>query len=273
MSRSRAARGSAVALFVAVASVVGVAFVRKQPVSLRFRAVVGAEPFACGKSYEVAGVRVEPIDLRLFVHAIELVRDDGDLVPLALDPDGAFQTDEVALLDFEDGSAGCRNGTSALSTVVHGHAPRGRYTGVRFRIGVPFEQNHDNPDLAKPPLDLSAMAWSWNAGHTFLRFDVKADGRPRIFHLGSTGCEGTVGHIARCSRPNRPLVVAQELALDRGEIVFDLAPLITATLARASGDGCMSAPDDPDCAPLFAALGLDTATGESSSSAQGFAAR
>jgi uncharacterized repeat protein (TIGR04052 family) len=149
--------------------------------------------------------------------------------------------------------------------------------GLRFRIGVPFEDNHGNPDLALPPLNLTAMEWSWNAGHTFLRFDVRADGRPLVFHLGSTGCQGTLGDIERCAHPNRAEVAIEQFSPTDDEVTFDVLPMIEAELAAARGgapgDGCMGGAGDPDCPPLFAALGLDASTGLPSSVARGFGAR
>jgi uncharacterized repeat protein (TIGR04052 family) len=247
------------------------------PVTIRFAAQVGAEPFACGRVYSVGGAAVEPLDLRLFVHDLRLVRADGALVPIRLDDDGRFQTARVALLDFEDGTAGCRNGSPETRTVVSGHALPGEYVGIRFRIGVPFEDNHDNPDLAPSPLNLTAMEWSWNAGHTFLRFDVRANGKPIVFHTGSTGCQGTVGHVTGCARPNRAEVAIDGFSPAKNEVVFDLLPILSAGLSSGPngtpGDGCMGAPDDPDCPALLGALGLDASTGLPVRPAPGFNSR
>lgn len=248
-----------------------------EPVTIRFAAQVGAEPFSCGRVYTVGGAAVEPLDLRLFIHDVRLVRAGGALVPVKLDEDGRFQTARVALLDFEDGTGSCRNGSLETHTVVTGRVPPGEYVGLRFRIGVPFEDNHGNPDLAPPPLDLTAMEWSWNAGHTFLRFDVRAGGRPIVFHTGSAGCQGTVGHVTGCARPNRAEVVVDGFSPGKNEVVFDLLPIVVAGLAPrpdgAPGDGCMGAVDDPDCPALLGALGIDASTGLATRPASGFTVR
>jgi len=46
--------------------------------------------------------------------------------------------DDLALLDFEDGTGGCVNGTPDVNDRVAGTVPEGHYTGLRFTLGVPF---------------------------------------------------------------------------------------------------------------------------------------
>ena len=107
-------------------------------VTLRFDARVGDRRLTCGESYEGIGAsrtRITPTDFRFYVHDVRLVAEDGREVPLALDRDSTWQDGRVALLDFEDGTGPCRNGTKGVHREVRGRAPAGHYTGVRFRVG------------------------------------------------------------------------------------------------------------------------------------------
>lgn len=233
--------------------------------TLHFDARVGDAPFACGTRYELNGVGIEGRDLRFYVSDIHLVDGEGRGVPLALDQDGLWQYQGVALLDFEDGTAGCRNGTPQTRNVVTGIAPAGDYRTVRFTLGVPMELNHINQATAPSPLSLTALFWSWNAGYKFLRAEVLSDGLPLGFfvHLGSTRCmpEGRASEPAtHCQDPNRLTV---ELPWEGGSadrIVFDLAALLEGTDLAGDGEtqrgACMSSPQDARCAPIFKALGL-----------------
>jgi len=233
-------------------------------VSIPFSAVVGSDPFTCGTRYSVNGIGMEGRDLRFYVSDVRLVRPDGGEVPLVLEQDGLWQYEDVALLDFEDGTAGCRNGTPQTRDRVTGTVPEAPYGRVRFVLGVPQRLNHSNQATAPSPLSLTALFWSWNAGYKFLRAEVLSDGLPQGFfvHLGSTRClpEGrATAPATSCGNPNRLEV---ELPFDPDQpdhVVFDLAALLEGTALSGTEDqrgACMSSPEDLRCAPVFKALGL-----------------
>lgn len=233
-----------------------------ETVSLNFSAVVGAMPFACGQVYAGLGTASETWtaqDLRFYVYDVELVLGDGSSVPVALDDDGMWQNGQVALLDFEDGCG--EMGNSDMNMVVRGQAPAGEYTGVRFKIGVPEELNHANAATAGAPLNLTSMFWNWNGGYKFVRIEGPMGGFAEWrLHLGSTMCEGDMVGNATCATSNRPEVevmgdVAGTIQLDL-EALFANSPLNN---TEETQPGCMAAPTDMDCAPLFMALGLDFA--------------
>jgi uncharacterized repeat protein (TIGR04052 family) len=231
-------------------------------VSLRFRAAVGTEPFACGKSYAGIGTSnatLTPSDFGFYVHGVELLRRDGTAVPLALAQDSLWQHGQVAMLDFENGTGPCLNGNAPTHTEVTGTVPEGDYTGVRFVIGVPFEENHKDVTLAPSPLSVSRMFWAWNSGYKFLRLDAKgANGKAWVMHLGSTGCTPTGSPSTvptGCLQPNRVTVSMDQFDVDHDVVVADMARLF----AGNGGDAnqvCMSGPKSAACGPMFAVLGL-----------------
>jgi uncharacterized repeat protein (TIGR04052 family) len=239
-----------------------------ESIELRFAARVGDAPFQCGESYTggaLGSATVEGRDLRLFVSEVTFLMRDGSEAALELEQDGLWQHRNLALLDFEDGTGECRNGTAPTRDRVTGTLPSGEIQGIRFTLGVPFELNHQNQALAPSPLSLTALFWSWNGGYKFLRAEVLSDGLPQGFfvHLGSTRCspEGSPSRPATaCEDSNRVTVEFPEFDPSRQRIVFDLAALLSGSeLSRVEGGeraACMSAPTDARCAPVFRALGL-----------------
>ncbi|MBX3270098.1 MAG: metallo-mystery pair system four-Cys motif protein [Sandaracinaceae bacterium] len=235
-------------------------------VTLTFEGLVGGAPARCGQTYAGLGTsstELELSDFRLYVHDVRLVTADGRERPVTLSADGLWQQPSVALLDFEDGTAGCENGTPETNATLRGTVEDpGPFTGLRMRVGVPFELNHGDASTAAAPLNRIAMFWSWNAGYKFLRVDGRTTGLPAGWrlHLGSTGCEGDGrGNVSGCTFDNRP-----EVTLDGGDptarpIRIDLAEILGASnLDEDLGGqpGCMSGVDDMDCLPIFHALGL-----------------
>jgi len=258
------------------------------PVEIRFAAEMDGNPFSCAQAYEgigATGSTVEVADYRLFVTNVRMIGADGSETPITLDQDGIWQFQDVALLDFEDGSGTCVNGTSPMNTTLRGTVPEGDYTGLAFDIGVPFGLNHGDPTLAASPLNLTAMFWNWQGGYKFIKLDMATSGlaldavqtagdhagqpadAPRArgwsLHLGSTGCASesrTTPPTEACANPNLVAVRLDGFDPETNVVVIDPAPV----LAEANVDfntpdtspGCMSFENDDDCIPVMARLGL-----------------
>jgi uncharacterized repeat protein (TIGR04052 family) len=252
-----------------------------QPVTLRFTAQVAGLPFACGQSYTGIGSTrstITPSDYRFYVSELHLIDTKGRAVPLALTQDGTWQLDNLALLDFENGSGPCRNGTAATNTTVRGNVPAGQYTGLRFTLGVPFARNHGDPTTAPSPLNLTAMFWNWQGGYKFIKFDTATSGQtattappdPRgggnasgfSVHLGSTVCASASRTEApsACQNPNRVTVQFDRFDAANQVVVADIAALLAGANvdvnAPGTSPGCMSFLGDADCPPVMGALGL-----------------
>ena len=132
-------------------------------ITLQFEGVVGNQPFACGDEYPGLGTNggtLTPADFSFCVHDIRLVTAAGDEVALELDQDTLWQHTDIALIDFEDATPPCDNGTAPTNSIVMGVVPAGTYTGLRFRVGVPFAMNHQQPTLAASPLNLTRLWWT-----------------------------------------------------------------------------------------------------------------
>lgn len=168
-----------------------------QDVMINFAAEIGGQPFACDATFADIGstdATVRGTDFRLYVSDVAMIAADGTRSPVTL-AKSAFQHAGTALLDFEDGSAACANGTAPLNTQLAGTVAEGDYTGVAFNVGVPFEMNHGDPTVAPTPLNLTSMFWNWRGGYKFVRIDMvptdKAESGPKgwFLHLGSTMCK------------------------------------------------------------------------------------
>ena len=199
-------------------------------------------------------VRDAPDALRFYVADVALIGPQGDAVPVHLHHQPPWQEERLALVAL---GLGC--GAGSANATVAGTAPEGVYRALEFTLGVPFERNHGNPLVAPPPLDIPAMFWVWQSGHKFLRLDA---GNRWSFHLGSTGCVSAAAvrpPAANCSRPNRARIRLPWRA-SAGVVAVDLGVLLEGVDAAARN--CVGAyHQDPACARLLAALGLDASSG------------
>ena len=252
-----------------VMAIVGVAgLMAQQAVSISFQAVAGEAELACGKSYTGIGTTkstITPRDFRFYVHNVRLIDAAGKEVAVELKQDEKWQLDNVALLDFENATGSCANGTPERNTAVVGTVAAGvRGVGLKFTMGVPFEKNHTDLTKMGSPLNLTALAWVWNAGRKFARLDFSSTGVPRGYaiHLGSTGCtpnETKTTIPTHCTEPNRVEVTIPEFDAAKDTVIADLAALLQDSNVDQGGkmmSGCMSGPMTAACGPLFSNLGL-----------------
>lgn len=224
-------------------------------IEIPFAATFANTPLSCDGA---AGVNLT--DLRFYVHQMSLVDASGERHSLELEIDD-WQQSDLALLDLEDGSGSCLNGTSQVNAVVRGKAKGRDLRGLEFTLGVPFGSNHGDPLKATPPLGDADMHWHWRGGYKFLRAGIKAEDDSFWIHLGSTGCEGTIRNITGCNAPNR-VVVSLDDFVPGDTVVVDLAELVTdGALDDATPGDCSSGPAEILCGTAFAAFGLQHATG------------
>jgi uncharacterized repeat protein (TIGR04052 family) len=249
--------------------------VEMKDVELKFEARVGDKLAACGEVYAGLGKNnrsASLADMRWYVYDVKLIDKRGNAVKVELTDDELVQWQNVALLDFEDGSEACENGSSSTNDVVRGKVPAGDYTGVSFGIGMTPEQSHGNPAEQKSPLTIQALSWSWRLGHKFLRIDLeleKAAGEVNggfEIHLGATGCSGQQNSYS-CTHENTPVIELDAFNAERDKIVFDLKQLVADVELQGATEpgplaGCTSEPDDPECEPLLTNLGVDVNTGK-----------
>ena len=249
---------------------------------------MGGSAFSCQDTYTdlgTSGATAQPLDFRLYVHDVKLLSSSGQTELKLADND--WQSAGAALLDFEDASGTCKNGTPQTNGRLRGSAPPGDYTGIAFTVGVPEELNHDNPAQAPSPLNVTALHWNWNGGYKFMRLDMMVMppddgddagapmGIPYNFHLGSTLCVGDApsGEEVKCDNPNRPSVELGDFAPEEDSVLIDYAELVADDdLEQDQGGrpGCMTFPGDPDCPAVLSKLGIDYESGQADGSQRVF---
>ncbi len=225
------------------------------PIEIEFRAAFDGEEIACD-----GPMATTMSDLRFYVHKLRLEDATGATHAVELEP-GPWQQADLALLDLEDGSGSCINGTPDTHSVIRGSVAGQSFRALEFTLGVPFADNHADPLQAEPPLGDPDMHWHWRGGYKFLRAGLKNVSDSFWLHLGSTGCSGTIRNISGCNAPNRVTVRLENFA--PGDMVLvDLAALVAdGRLQDTTPTDCSSGPAEKHCAAAFAALGLDHATG------------
>lgn len=251
-----------------------------QSVALEFVATAGDTPAQCGSVVPGLGsgaADAQIKDLRFYISEVALLRADGSAVPLTLaaNDDWNLTAGEhrITLIDLENATGACSAGTVATNAWVRGSVPAGNYVGVKMTMGVPFALNHtlySDVTTAKPPLDIGAMAWSWQAGRKFSKIEVTdpagAEGswstKTFAVHLGSTGCTGNpaTGETVQCKAPNRMAITLPAFDAAQQKIAVDLKALLAGndiTRNQAGAAGCMSGGTDPECAGVFQALAID----------------
>jgi uncharacterized repeat protein (TIGR04052 family) len=232
-----------------------------------FAPLVAGAKFSCSTEYAGIGkskTTFKPLDFRMFVTDVALVRQDGVEVPLTLTGDNVWQRGKFALLDFEDGTGTCEGGTSATNYKVKGRAPRAVYTGVVFTVGIPDAENHLDAATAPAPLNAPGMWWSWKGGYKYMRLDVQTPKNKSYYlHLGASDCKGTVAEGYTCASGNQPRIRIDNLDTKTGKVGFDIADLWADVDLDAQIDGktdfvsgCMAFAGDPECPMVFDKLGL-----------------
>lgn len=209
-------------------------------------------------------------DLRFYVSDPKLLGTDGVPVPLKLIEHGHWQQSGLALIDLEDGSGACVNGTPRMNAKVIGQVPAADYSGLMFTVSVPFEKNHADPLAADAPLDDSSMHWHWNSGYKFLRVGLANSSDGFWMHVGSAACEGTTGNITGCRHPNRISVSLLDYRPgDRIRVELD-GLLQSVDLNDGVASDCSSGRAETSCRDPFRVLGLDFDTGEARGAQQLF---
>lgn len=253
-----------------------------QAFTLEFTPLVGDAPFECSAAYEDIGTSkttIRPLDFRMYIHRVMLLRAGGEEVPLELEQDAKWQREDIALLDFEDGTGTCATGSPDTRYVVAGTAPgHDDYVSVRFVLGIPPEKNHLDAATAPAPFNIPGMWWSWKGGYKFVRLDVQSTMNPSYYlHLGESACEGTPGKGFACAQANQAVITLPTTDSSRARISIDVRDFYAEMDLDRQIDnmtdhipGCMASPSDPECDMVFRKLGMKLGTDMPSEEPQTF---
>lgn len=247
---------------------------KRESVQIRAAALVGMESAQCGRLYSRWGKTFGVADARFYLSDIELFRRDSSTWESLELVESQWQSKGVALLDFEDAQGSCADfGTASLNTQLIGEVPEGDYVGLRFKVGLPADQNHIDPATVRGPLAEPGMFWTWQGGYKFAKVDVNvvvAPGQAPIrsnLHLGSTGCTSPAPMIAPaqgCTRPNLAQVTLFPFDPNSQRLELALDTLLMPALAQgeARSPNCMGGLSEPAfCETVVRSFGLDPQTG------------
>jgi uncharacterized repeat protein (TIGR04052 family) len=252
-------------------------------VSINFAAQVNGADFTCGQTYTgigSGGDDLQVTDFRMYVYDAH-IHDaaTGEEYGIELTQDGIWQKDNVALLDFADGSAGCTDASTDTNTVLKGKVTVPvtvdlSSVNMCFTAGVPPEKNHVDTTLAESPLNAGGMFWFWKDGYKYIRIDGKGDptgvNAPFNLHLGAQGCPGTETNApptAACAYPNTIEVCIDNFDVVNSVVAVDPAPVLEANDVKVNLSGPMTPPgcqsfiNDADCDEVMPRLGLDYSYG------------
>jgi|GEM_PF-3561868 len=109
-----------------------------EPVEIRFALQAGEQAVSCSQPVAALGTAqstAQMNDLRFYISNPQSIKPVGEAVAVMLEQDGIWQHANTALLDFEDGTAGCADsGNPELNNVLRGTIPQGEYTALRFEL-------------------------------------------------------------------------------------------------------------------------------------------
>lgn len=215
-----------------------------QRVTLPFFVGFEGKPVTCESQLQVNA-------LTLYVHDIAVQDLQGNWQAVTLDNTSGsrWQNESIALLDL----APCAVEPMGLNALVL-QVPAADYQGLRFSIGVPERFNHQDPQLAQPPLDISQLQWHWSVGYKFAYFDLAWQGNTVKHHLGSSGCVGNIGETISCEYKNRPEIILPDYQLGL-PVIIELSPFFS----QPGHERCFGKPQDKGCGTLFDVLGLQDA--------------
>lgn len=242
-------------------------------------------------------------DLRFYVSNLRFLDASGQPVERTLDANPfqlAMSAGEVALIDLTGNTEGTctgnaiafAEGTARTNDAITGTTQVERVATVSFDVGVSqpvMQEVIAENTLEGAPTPLAEMYWSWATGYRHLVFNMSVrtasgDTGEGYLHVGSRDC-GPEGGLAlsdrdACGFVNTPRVeltgfdlTRDTVQIDLGEILRGLdfvSPIYDSETFEVIGEGpgveCHSSPPSiqPDCAALFANLGLSTTDGSAS---------
>ncbi len=191
------------------------------------------------------------------------------LYPLALESDGLWQREGVALLDFEDGSGSCNTGARQVRTEVVADAPNfGDYSGGEFKIGVPATLNHMNVEWTEPPLHVPSMWWSWKMATSSSASTCARGGTGLTLPRRRGGLRGNAGHRHHLwfrergpHLPRRFRFRSEPGRLRRRWALREHGLRERRGKRDGSRGGMSSSKEDPECALLLPQLGVGAEPG------------
>jgi uncharacterized repeat protein (TIGR04052 family) len=271
--------------------------------SLRFQATADGAPADCTTPVAGLGPAgqhtVGMSDLRFFVSNVQFWDENGAAVEATFDANDFQYTGAagwVGLIDLTGNTDGScvasaisfSEGTARTNDAITGSTIVHHVASVSFDVGVPqalMQEVIGSGSVEAAPSPLNELYWSWATGYRHLAFNMTVDDGTETgegyLHIGSVDCAGD-GELAlesrdECGYVNTPSVELTDFDLETNVVTLDiptllagldfLSPIYDPETFEVIGEGvgveCHSSSMQPDCAPFFANVGLDLASGAS----------
>lgn len=230
-----------------------------------FLAKVDGEDLKCSDSSPEMKTKGQIFtDLRLFISNLVLVNDKGEDVKLNLATSEGYSNlqyrDEagntIALLNYLDASCAASDATQTLKDSILGALPYGRYTALKFQLGLPYPAM--DASLTKIPAALAPtdMAWMWEHFPADFQLETRASGKKKIFNA-LTSKEKTVVVLALDNFVHDKDAKAPTVALDLSKLFLSDADTFLSSTEKACSNGNTPMTEaSPNCAHAFKSLGL-----------------
>lgn len=209
---------------------------------------------SCPVAMTVSNRRWQINYLGLYVSNPE-VRIDGRWQALNFLPN-EWQTKKTALLKFHDLCGEKKAGNDRLRLDASEELMK-LATNLRVTVGLPFDENHADPESQPSPLNDNSMFASRQSGHLFIRLDLEnAESQHRFsYHLGSVGCESpaeTHPPQSACDFTNRVEMILPTTQLDTELDLALSVPTMVAQVNLEATDGCVfGSPESKVCGQLL----------------------
>ncbi|WP_205859255.1 MbnP family copper-binding protein [Pleionea sediminis] len=217
---------------------------------IQFKLMYGENSISCGTAMQINGQSWQLSQFQFYIHALQF-RSQGQWVP------ATFEVPENNDPHVKLIGGVCNSNFDWKMTVKSPVAPK-NIDAVQFKIGVPFELNHNNPLTQKSPLNQSDMFWVWQTGHKFLRLELTSETNDWIYHLGSTGCHSESAVRAPAKACKNPNVATVRIDVNELKTIgIDIKPLFEG-IDLNSESSCKSEPANELCKHLLERTGLNS---------------
>ena len=155
-----------------------------EPATLRLNveSMVGANAFQAGQPFAVNGTTGQLDVAQMYLSGITLLHEDGREIMLTTDEPVTVRAQDENQTEIQhtvDERYVLVDADAGETVTTLGEVPAGRYTGVRFLLGVDGLDNRaameDFPAGHPLATQTPSMHWNWNAGYVFLRLDGLLD--------------------------------------------------------------------------------------------------
>lgn len=188
-------------------------------VTLRIHDVFGSAPLQLNQTYQTSsGDNVQFTMIRFYVSEIALIDSLGQEIPVS--------DHKISLVDFSEATA-VQQGYYEVKM----KAQPGTYRGMKFSVGVPFDENHKDASTQALPLGPNSnMFWSWNPGYIFHRIEGKVDSAGSainfLYHLGQDSRKLTV-MLASLTGATKTIFNISETATNAFSVNVDYSKLFS----------------------------------------------